>query len=171
MLCTIASEITFTGIPMAHKHNKTGRSRRQLSPFVALERYMLNSPAWISLPPPARCAFIELGNLYDGGNNGRIALSARTLADRLAVSRATANRALTNLADRGFIEPVREGGFNIKTGMRRSTEWRLTNQRCDVTGNRPAKTFMQWQGGKIHFTASPESRNGLTREPPNASTK
>ena len=111
---------------MARKHNNTGRSRRQLSPFVALERYLLNSPAWRSLSPPARCTFIELGNLYDGSNNGRIALSARTLAERLPISRATATRALNDLADRGFIEPVRIGGFNIKSGARRSTEWRLS---------------------------------------------
>lgn len=150
---------------MARKHNSTGRSRRQSSPFVPLERYMLRSPAWKSLSPPARCAFIELGNLYDGSNNGKVALSARTLASLLSVSRATATRALAELSSRGFIEAVREGGFNIKTGVRRSTEWRLTTYRCDVTGDRPSKTFMRWQDGKIHFTASPESHYGFTTEP------
>ena len=153
---------------MARKHDATGRSRRQLSPFVALERYLLNSPAWKSLSLPARCAFIELGYLFDGSNNGRIALSARTLAERLSISRATATRALANLAGRGFIEAVRAGGFNIKSGVRRSTEWRLTSYRCDVTGAAPARVFMRWQDGKIHFTASPESHTGFTREPPNA---
>lgn len=139
---------------MASKHNSKGRSRRQLTSFVALERYMLRSPAWKSLSPPAKCAFIELGNLYDGTNNGRIALSARSLADLLSLSRATATRALQDLAERGFIEAVRPGGFNVKSGTRRSTEWRLTTYRCDVTGERACKTFMRWQNGKLHFTAS-----------------
>ena len=101
---------------MARSHNATGRSRRQLSSFVALERYMLRSPAWKSLSLPARCAFIELGNLYNGLNNGRIALSARSLANLLPISRVTASRALSELANRGFIEAVRKGGFNMKTG-------------------------------------------------------
>ena len=150
---------------MARKHNSTGRSKRQLSPFVALERYMLNSMAWRSLTLAARSAYIELSNLYDGGNNGTIALSARTLAERLPISRVTATRALAELADRGFIEAVRHGGFNIKSGVRRSTEWRLTAHRCDVTGDKPARTFMRWQDGKIHFAASPQSHSGFTTGP------
>jgi hypothetical protein len=150
---------------MKRKHNSTGRSRGQLSSFVALERYMLHSPAWKSLSPPARCAFLELCNLYNGSNNGRIALSARTLSELLSVSRATAGRAFKDLTNRGFIEAVRQGGFNVKTGTRRSTEWRLTTQHCDVTGEKASKTFMRWQGGKIHFTASLKSRTGITTEP------
>jgi predicted transcriptional regulator of viral defense system len=150
---------------MARKHNATGRSRRQLSSFVALERYILNSPAWKSLPLPGRCAYIEICNLYNGSNNGKIALSARTLADLLTISRSTAGRALADLEERGFIETVRQGGFNIKTGVRRSTEWRLTTERCDVTAERPTKKFMRWQDGKIHFTASLQSHAGLTTEP------
>jgi hypothetical protein len=150
---------------MKRKHNSTGRSRGQLSSFVALERYMLHSPAWKSLSPPARCAFLELCNLYNGSNNGRIALSARTLSELLSVSRATAGRVFKDLESRGFIEAVRQGGFNIKTGVRRSTEWRLTIQRCDVTCEKATKAFMRWQDGKIHFTASPQSHNDLTTEP------
>lgn len=150
---------------MTRKHNATGRSRRQLSSFVALERYILNSPAWKSLSPPARCAYIEICNLYNGSNNGRIGLSARTLSELLPLSRATAGRAFRELENRGFIEAVRQGGFNVKTGTRRSTEWRLTTQHCDVTGERPTKTFMRWQGGNFHFTASPQLRNDLTTKP------
>ncbi len=150
---------------MARTHNYTGRSRRKLSPFVALERYMLKSPAWQSLSPVARSAFIELGMVYDGGNNGRIAMSARTLAERLPISRATATRALAELTEKGFLDPVRLGGFNIKSGAKRATEWRMTCHRCDVSGDKPARTFMRWEAGRIHFTASPESHCGFTREP------
>ena len=156
---------------MAMKHNQTGRSRRKLSSFVALERYMLDSPAWRSLLPAVRCTYIEVAKLYDGGNNGRIALSARTVSERLLISRATAARALSELVDKGFLEAVRAGGFNVKSGQRRSTEWRMTSYRCDVTGALPTKAFMRWQAGKFHLTASPESHTGLTREPLEATTK
>ena len=114
---------------------------------------------------------MELLDIYSGSNNGRIALSARGLAERLPVSRATAARALLELTDRGFIEITRPGGFSLKSGARRASEWRLTQFRCDLTGELPAKKFMQWQDGKFHFTASPESQNGLATGPLNANAK
>lgn len=150
---------------MARKHNATGRSRRRLTPFIALEHYLLNCPAWTSLSLAARCTFLELLRVYDGSNNGRLIMSARMLDERLPVSRATAARALKELQNRGFLEPVRPGGFNVKSGQRRASEWRVTCYRCDVTGALPAKTFMRWQTGKIHLAVSSESHSGLTREP------
>jgi hypothetical protein len=154
---------------MAQKHDRTGRSKHES--FIAFERFIKASQAWQSLSLAARCAYLELLDLHNGKNNGRIALSARGLAGRLPISRATATRALQELVDRGFTEVVRLGGFNCKSGDRRATEWRLTRYRCTVTGNTPSKAFMHWRGNKIHFTASPESHNGLTREPPEVNTK
>jgi biotin operon repressor len=161
----------FSGFKMAAKHDKKGRSNRTLAPFIALERYLIASPAWQSLSPVGRCAFLELLLIYNGSNNGRIALSARTLAKRLRISRATATRAIEQLEDRGFIETTRRGGFNLKTGVRRATEWRLTMYTCNIAGERPSKNFMKWQNGKIHFAASPESHNGFISEPSNEIAK
>lgn len=156
---------------MARKHDRTGRSKQKLSPFIALERYIKASPAWQSLSLVARCAYIELLDIYSGSNNGRIALSARSLAERLPISRATATRALQDLTDRGFIEVTREGAFSLKSGLRRATEWRLTRYHCDLTGQSQSQKFMRWQNGKFHFTASPESHNGFTTGPQHADAK
>ena len=79
---------------MTRKHDKTGRSRGSLSDFVALERYILKSPAWRSLDPVARAAYVEIAQSYNGSNNGRIVMSARMLADGLNVSKDTAARSL-----------------------------------------------------------------------------
>lgn len=149
---------------MTRKHDVTGRSRRKLSPFIALERYVFDCPAYRSLSLAARCALMELLSLYSGSNNGRLALSALALSHRLPVGRATAGRGLQELESKGFIEAVRPGGFNIKSGGKRATEWRLTFHRCDVTGELPSKKFTRWQVGKFHFTVSPQSNTGLTRE-------
>jgi hypothetical protein len=130
-----------------------------------LEHYLLNSPAWRSLSLAARSAFIEMARNYVPGRNGRLAMSARMLAEALPISRATAARALQDLAARGFIEAVRPGGFNMKAGEGRASEWRLTLHKCDVTGENASRAFMRWQDGKIHFTVSPESQFGLTRGP------
>ena len=76
------------------KHDKRGRSKRSLSPFVGLEHYLLDSPAWRSLTPVERCAYIEVARLYNGTNNGRLAMSGRRLADRLSIHKSSGSRAL-----------------------------------------------------------------------------
>jgi DNA-binding transcriptional MocR family regulator len=149
---------------MSRKHNRTGRTRHT-GRFVMLEHYLLNSPAWRSLSLAARSVFIEMARNYVPGRNGRLAMSARMLAEALPISRATAARALQDLSARGFIEAVKPGGFNMKAGEGRATEWRLTLHKCDVTGERASRAFMRWQDGRIHFTVSPESQPGLTKEP------
>ena len=140
---------------MASKHNQTGRSKRKLGDFVALEHYLLDCPAWRTLPLAGRCIFITIARLYNGRNNGRLAMSARTLAELLPISRQTGSRMLKELTRRGFIEAVRTGAFNVKSGEGRATEWRLTMLQCNVNGDRPSRAFMRWQDGKFHLTASP----------------
>ncbi len=147
---------------MARTHNKTGRSRRALSPFIALERYIKASPAWQSLSLAARCTYLEFLDLYTGDNNGKLAMSAKMLAARLHLGRATAGRAISELEAKGFIEVVRQGSFSVKHGDRRATEWRLTRYPCNVTGETGSKAFMRWQGGKMHFAVSSQRTDGLT---------
>jgi hypothetical protein len=48
------------------------------------------------------------------------------------------------LVERGFIVAVTRGGFNVKDKQRQSTEWRLTEFNCDVTGSLPSKDFARW---------------------------
>ena len=156
---------------MARNQDKKGRSRGKLSSFIALERYITAAPAWQSLSLAARCGYMELLDIYNGSNNGTIALSARMLSERLHISRATAARALNELTARGFIEATRAGGFNIKSGERRATEWRLNRYQCNLTGQVPSQQYMRWKDGKILFTVSPESHSGLTREPQTANAQ
>lgn len=93
---------------MARRHNKTGRSRKSVR-FVMLEHYLLDSLAWRSLSLPAKASYIEIAQRYVPGNNGRIGMSARALADRLPISRQTAQRALSELVAKGFIEATKLG--------------------------------------------------------------
>jgi hypothetical protein len=145
---------------MARNHNKTGRTRTP--PFAMLPHYVLTCTAWRGLSLAARAIFIEFLALYLPGRNGRIGLSARTAAGKLPVSRATATRALQELVAKGFIEPVKPGGFNMKSGTARATEWRLTLYKCDVTAEAASKAFMRWRAGAVHSSASPEGQPGLT---------
>ena len=154
---------------MGSKTNKTGRTKGKHSYFVAMELFLMETAAWQSLSLAARAAYLEVAGLCNQSNNGRLALSARQLAPRLSVSRATANRAFLELAEKGFIVATKPSAFNMKTGERRATEWRLTRYRCDVTGDLPTKAFMAWKPtlapAEIHFAASPQGHSGFTTEP------
>lgn len=157
---------------MGRKTTRTGRTKTQHSFFAAIELFLLATPAWRSLSLAARAAYIEVAALYNQSNNGRLALSARQLAERMPISRATATRAFQELTKKGFIVAAKPSGFNMKTGERRATEWRLTRYRCDVTGEIGTKAFMTWRPdqmiGEIHFAASPQGHRGFTAEPPEA---
>ena len=54
----------------------------------------------------------------------------------------TAQRAFAELQDRGFIELVTKGAFSRKAPH--ASEWRLTFNTCDVTGELASKAFMRW---------------------------
>ena len=142
---TIMASAAEAGANMV-RHNNKGRSKRSLSPFVGLERYMLDSAAWCSLNAVERATYLEIARLYNGSNNGRLAMSGRRLACLLHVNKSTGTRALCTLVQRGFLEVVTPSAFSLKT--KRATEYRLTAHRCDVTGVLPSKAFTKWQPDK-----------------------
>ena len=144
---------------MRGKANKKGRSKGSLSDFVAIERYIMRSLAWRSLTPVARAVYSEVGFHYTGDNNGRIVISVRGMAASLGISKDTAARAMLILEERGFIETVKRGAFNMK--QRHASEFRLTAFRCDKTGALPSKKFMKWTP-EIQNTVRPQGPNGTT---------
>ncbi len=123
---------------MPKRHNSKGRSTTER--FVALPHWMLRSPAWRSLSPVARCVFIELAAIYNGSNNGFLALSARNAAERVGCSKNTAGRAIAELVCAGFVEVAQRGHFDRKT--RHAAEYRLTLYECHRTGQRASRRFM-----------------------------
>ena len=126
---------------MAQKLKRKGKKK-----FIMIESYVKRSGAWRALTPVERATYLEVKWRYDGLNNGRIGLGCRELADEIGMGRDTASRALDGLVDKGFIKKAKPSAFNVKN--RAATEWRLTEYRCDVTGDLPTKEFMRWQGQK-----------------------
>jgi hypothetical protein len=116
---------------MPKRHNKTGRSSTT-ERFVSLPHYMLGSRAWRSLPAVTRCVSIELAVIYNGGNNGYLALSSRDAAERVRCSKDTANRAFAELVSKGFIECCSRGHFDRKRPH--ASEYRLTLYDCNRAG-------------------------------------
>lgn len=130
---------------MPNRQNKKGRSRYDAK-HVRFYDFMLSSPAYLDLSCQARAILIEIVRLYDGTNNGRIALSIRTAAQRCRISKDTATRAFAELRGHGFVECVTPGAFSRK--VRHAAEWRIAWRSCDVTGDLPRNPFMRWDRQK-----------------------
>jgi hypothetical protein len=89
------------------------RNKRLDAPHVRLYRWMLDSPAYLSLTCPARAVLIEIARGHDGTNNGRLgALDSsrfRTVQhrtrDRSARLCRIAGARLYRLHDKGSVQP------------------------------------------------------------------
>ena len=117
-------------------------NKRLDAPHVRLYRWMLDCPAYLSLSCQARAVLLEIARGHDGTNNGRLGLSVRRAAHRCRIARGTAQRALAELQERGFVDCMTKGAFSRKAPH--ATEWRLTWWGCDVTGELASKKFMSW---------------------------
>ena len=109
--------------------------------YVKLRFWLLNSPAWKSLPPAARALYIEMVKRYFGSNNGRIVMGVRDAKKLIGVSKDTAHMALRFLEDRGFVVCTKRGAFSHKT-CRDASEWRLTEYDSDYPVQHATKEFM-----------------------------
>ena len=114
--------------------------------YVRLTHRMMQTQAWRSLDGVARAIYLELAALYNGRNNGSVGLSVRQAAQAVGVSKATAARAMLLLQDRGFIAAVSKGRFDRS---RHATEWRLTEFKCDLTGQPASRDFDLWHTADI----------------------
>ncbi|WP_341212013.1 helix-turn-helix domain-containing protein [uncultured Limimaricola sp.] len=90
--------------------------------YAPLPYALLKSPAWRALSGPAIKAFLELHTRYNGCNNGRLFLSLNEAADILGIGKATAQRALVELQDKGFLVLTKPGNWY----GRQANEWRIT---------------------------------------------
>jgi hypothetical protein len=114
--------------------------------YVRLTYGMMQTKAWQSLDGNARAIYVELAMHYRGNNNGSVGLSVRQAARSIQVSNDTGARAMIALQDRGFIVATSKGRFNRQ---RHATEWRLTEFKCDLTGQPASRDFVTWTTADI----------------------
>ena len=89
-----------------------GKFRESKDKFVMLPHELLDSEAWKSLAPPARCVFVCLLRQYNGRNNGDLSFTKSTArAFGLPTSGTTLRRTLDALWERGFTVLTRPGCF------------------------------------------------------------
>jgi hypothetical protein len=117
--------------------NKTGRSKGDAR-HVRLYEHIEKTPAWRDLSGTAVKAWLSIGLMHNGTNNGHIAVSSRELGKRIGAHHSVAARAILELENAGFLRCVKASSFSQK---RMAAEYRLTHLRCDVTGQPPTKEY------------------------------
>ena len=128
---------------MSRGKRKTIREARH----VRLYHSMMVTDAWRALGCYARAGYLELSMRYggEGSNNGRIPYSVREMAKNLNISPPTAQRRVfKQLKEHGFIVEKRRGRYGKKRTY--ASEWRLTEFKCDLTGEAATHAYRRWQG-------------------------
>lgn len=150
------------------------RKRSKSPPFVMLPKWVVRSPAWRALSANARAVYLELRDRFNGHNNGMIGLGVREAAEATNMHKNTANRAIIELEQAGFLEPGTKGAF--RQNGRRATEWLLTELPDDRTGHAALKTFMSRKivspsTGTISPSTGTQSRKAEGKPPLRPSTR
>ena len=95
----------------------------------------------------SRVVFMEIVRRFNGYNNGKISLSDREAAEKVNISKGTANKKIHHLVKVGLIDITKNSGFNMKS--RTAREYEITFQ---PRNNQPAKnTFKLYK--KINSTS------------------
>jgi hypothetical protein len=132
--------------------------------YVKLRYWLLDSPAWQSLPGSARALYVQIVRRYNGSNNGRIPYSVRE-AMQVRVSKGMAKHLFDLLQDRGFIVCTKRGAFSLKT-TRQASQWRLTEYNADAPiAAHATKEFMRWVPPEGQRAPLRNSKHGSPHEP------
>lgn len=124
------------------KADKKGRTKG--APHVRLDFELFFSPAYKGLSTTARALLFEMIALYNGRNNGtpEMYLGVRDAAKLIgATDTGTAQRALSELQDHGFVRVYAQGHFQVKE--RHATCWRLTFH--PANGAAPTNEWRDWR--------------------------
>lgn len=104
--------------------------------YTNLPYALLKSEAWRSLSGAAVKVFLELNTRYNGSNNGELHLSMNEAAETLGLGKATVQRALNELQDKGLVALAKPGNWY----HRRAHEWRLTTKSMRSMAGNKAQT-------------------------------
>ena len=124
---------------------RNGRNRGG-GQFVRLDHDLIMSPAWEGLSTQARAVLIQVAKRYNGRNNGTLGASVRDMATECRINKNTASKALGELIDAGFLELAQAGSFSFK--KRHAAEYRLTWEKCDMTGHRGTRAWKAKNSGQ-----------------------
>ena len=127
------------------------KGRRSGHTFLRLPNYMLNHDSYIGLSHKAKAMLIELGNQYNGSNNGDLTATFKLLKPRGWTSNDVITKSIRELIDAGFVLLTRQGGRKIPN------LYAITWNPIDECGGKleiaPTRTAPNnWRGNNVSFT-------------------
>jgi hypothetical protein len=127
------------------RHNRTGRSKGKLPPFVPLVKETMKTPAWRAMSHGARSLYVRLKTRYNTKLQNSVYLSTRAAMAELGSHSRLENirRWFRELEYYGFIVLVRPGALGVE-GRGKAPVWRLTEHWH--LGQPPTRNFHVWDG-------------------------
>jgi hypothetical protein len=136
-------------------------SKRQ-ERHIRLNHELLNSAAYLALTCSARCLLVELLKLYNGKNNGKIALGMREAANRLGCRKDSVPLRFDELIAKGFIGLATAGWFSNKG--RHASEWIVTC--ADHDGQPATRDYLTWNGQDFDTPKRKPKASGWAKRKP-----
>jgi hypothetical protein len=87
------------------------KGRKERGRFLGVSFSILDSPAFLTLPPLARALYFDLRRQFKGATNNGLIAATETELKRYGWPRSTAKKYLPVLIERGLIEQTRQGGI------------------------------------------------------------
>ncbi len=96
----------------AAKRFERNKGRKIAGRFLGVGFNILDSPAFLTLPPLARALYFDLRRQLKGVSNNGLIAATETELKRYGWARSTAKKYLPMLVKRGLIEKTRQGGID-----------------------------------------------------------
>lgn len=118
--------------------------RKNKGRFAGLPLFVMQSEAYVTLPPLAKCLLYELTAQYNGHNNGYLSLTRNDLSARGFNTPASNAKAIKLLVDSALITQTRTGG--IAKGRRICNLYAINWQPIDEKADKPIDKGVPFKG-------------------------
>lgn len=118
--------------------------RKNKGRFAGLPLFVMESEAYVRLPPLAKCLLYELAAQYSGHNNGYLSLTRADLKLRGFNTPASNAKAIKCLIDSALLTKTREGG--IAKGRRVCNLYAINWQPFDGRTDKPIEEAVLFKG-------------------------
>ena len=130
--------------------------------YAVLPYNMIQSKAWRSLRGNSIKVWLEIRSRFNGSNNGKLSLSLDEGARILGMGKATVDRAMKELADKGFLAMTKRGVWY----GRKASEWRVADESCE--GHPATNDWKRWtKPEKQGLGSIMDHKRGATGPPQN----
>ncbi|WP_372377349.1 hypothetical protein ACBZ91_10580 [Vibrio natriegens] len=120
------------------------KERKNKGRFAGIPIFVMESEAYVALPPLAKCLLYELVAQYNGRNNGYLSLTRTDLKSRGFNSHTSNSKAIKYLIESGLITQTRCGG--VAKGKRVCHLFALNWQPIDEKINKPLSVNLPFTG-------------------------